>query len=61
MNLTINGVELECHFFYTPAEPENGIKEDVDLTVAYAGGVDIYPLLSPEQIAELEVMCLSPL
>jgi hypothetical protein len=58
MNLTLNGVELECHFFYTPAEPENGVKEDVELTVAYTGNVDIYDLLSPEQIAELEGMAL---
>jgi hypothetical protein len=58
MFLTLEGVKLECHFFYTPAEPENGIAESVDLTVAYAGGVDIWPLLSAEQRAELEGMAL---
>jgi len=58
MNLILEGIELECHFFYTPAEPENGIDAHVDLTVAYVGDVDIYPLLSAEQRAELEGMAL---
>lgn len=57
MNLTLEGIELECHFDYTPAEPANGISERLDLTSAYIGDVDIYPLLSFDQIFELEQKC----
>lgn len=57
MILTLEGIELECHFEHTPAEPANGIAERLDLTSAYIGDVDIYPLLSFDQINELELKC----
>jgi hypothetical protein len=57
MILTLEGIELECHFDHTPAEPENGVTERLDLTGAYIGDVDIYPLLSFDQITELEQKC----
>jgi hypothetical protein len=60
MILTLEGIELECHFEHTPPEPENGIPERVDLIGAYVGDVDISPLLSFELIDELEARCLSP-
>jgi hypothetical protein len=57
MILTLEGIELECHFEHTPAEPENGIRERLDLLGAFVGDVDIYPLLSFDQITELEQKC----
>ena len=57
MILILEGIELECHFDHTPAEPENGIPERLDLTSAYLSDVDIYPLLSFDQITELEQKC----
>jgi hypothetical protein len=57
MFLTLEGIELECHFDYTPAEPANGIAERLDLLGAFIGDVDIYPLLSFDQINELEQKC----
>lgn len=57
MILTLEGIELECHFEHTPAEPENGIRERLDLLGAFVGDVDIYPLLSFDQISELEQKC----
>ena len=57
MILTLEGIELECHFDHTPAEPENGIRERLDLLGAFIGDVDIYPLLSFDQITELEQKC----
>lgn len=57
MILTLEGIELECHFDHTPAEPENGIRERLDLLGAFVGNVDIYPLLSFDQITELELKC----
>jgi len=58
MILTLEGIELECHFEHTPPELENGIAERVDLIGAFIGDVDIYPLLSFDQLAELEAKCL---
>lgn len=55
--LTLDGVELECYFDHTPAEPANGIAERLDLLGAFIGDVDIYPLLSVDQISELEMKC----
>lgn len=57
MILTLEGIELECHFDHTPAEPQNGIPERLDLMSAFIGDVDIYPLLSFDQINELEHKC----
>lgn len=57
MILTLEGIELDCHFDWTPPEPANGICERLDLTGAYLGDVDIYPLLSFDQISELEMKC----
>jgi len=57
MLLTLEGVELECSFDHTPAEPANGICERLDLTGAFVGDVDIYPLLSFDQISELDMKC----
>jgi hypothetical protein len=57
MILTLEGIELECHFDHTPAEPANGIRERFDLLGAFVGDVDIYPLLSFDQITELEQKC----
>jgi hypothetical protein len=59
MIINLEGIDLECHFDYTPPEPENGIPERVDLIGAYVGDVDISPLLSFELIDELEARCLS--
>ena len=59
MILTLEGIELECHFEYTAPEPENGVRERLDLTGAYVGDVDISPLLSFEQITELELKCVT--
>lgn len=59
MILTLEGIELDCRFEYTPAEPENGITERVDLVSAFIGDVDISPLLSFDQMTELEAKCLS--
>jgi hypothetical protein len=55
--LTLDGVELECYFDHTPAEPANGVAERLDLLGALIGDVDIYPLLSFDQITELEQKC----
>jgi hypothetical protein len=57
MILTLEGIDLDCHFDYTPAELGNGIRERFDLLGAFIGDVDIYPLLSFEQITELETKC----
>lgn len=54
MLLTLEGIELECSFDYTPAEPANGVRERVDLISAFIGDVDISPLLSFDQTTELE-------
>jgi len=59
MNLKLEGIELDCHFDYTAPEPENGIQERADLVAAFIGDVDISPLLSFDQLSELEAMCLS--
>jgi hypothetical protein len=59
------GIELECHFEYTPEErgarePLTGMQLEPDepasvtLTHAYAGAVDILPLLSFEMIDDIE-------
>lgn len=57
MILSLEGIELECYFEHTSAEPENGIFECLELTGAYIGDVDIYSLLSFDQINELEQKC----
>jgi hypothetical protein len=57
MILTLEGIDLDCHFDWTPAEPDNGITERFDLLGAFIGDVDIYPLLSFDQITELEQKC----
>jgi hypothetical protein len=57
MILTLEGIELECHFDHTPPVPDNGIRERFDLLGAFIGDVDIYPLLSFDQITELETKC----
>jgi hypothetical protein len=57
MILILEGIELECHFDHTPAEPGNGIPERLDLLGAFIGDVDIYPILSFDQITELEQKC----
>jgi hypothetical protein len=58
MILKLEGIELECYFEYTPPEPDNGIRERADLVAAFIGDVDISPLLSFDQLSELEAMCL---
>jgi hypothetical protein len=58
MILTLEGIELDCYFEHTPAEPNNGILERVDLMSAFIGDVDISPLLSFDQLTELEAKCL---
>jgi hypothetical protein len=55
--LNLEGIELECYFDHTPAEPANGIAERLDLLGALISDVDIYPLLSFDQITELEQKC----
>jgi hypothetical protein len=59
MILELEGIELDCYFEHTPPEPENGIRERVDLVGAYIGDIDISPLLSFDQLSELEALCLS--
>ena len=59
MILTLEGIELDCHFDYTAPEPENGVKERIDLVSAFIGDVDISPLLSFDQLSELEARWLS--
>lgn len=55
-------VDIECHLDYTPAEGDNWNEpyypEDVTLCAAYLRGVDIYELLSPEQITRIEEKAL---
>lgn len=58
MILTLEGIELDCHFDYTAPEPENGVAERVDLIGAYIWDVDISPLLSFDQLSELEARWL---
>jgi hypothetical protein len=57
MILTLEGIDLDCHFDWTPPEPFNDIRERFDLISAFIGDVDIYPLLSFDQITELEQKC----
>lgn len=59
MILTLEGIDLDCRFEHTPPEPENGIVERADLIAAYIGDTDISPLLSYDQLAELEAKWLS--
>lgn len=50
--IEINGVELEVVFDYTPADPENGVAEDMEIeevNVVFIGmSVDIFPLISKD-------------
>lgn len=63
---------IECHLDYTPAERgsrergtgmqlETDWPESVELTAAYLRGVDILPLLSSDQIAQIEQLALNNL
>jgi hypothetical protein len=55
-------VDIECVLDHTPAEGDNWndpyYPEDVTLCAAYLRGVDIYELLSPEQITRIEEKAL---
>jgi hypothetical protein len=43
--IEINGVELEVVFEYTPAEPENGVAEDMEIEEVFVAGYDIFNIV----------------
>jgi hypothetical protein len=43
--IEVNGVSLEVIFDYTPAEPENGVVEDMELEEVIVGGYDMFNIV----------------
>lgn len=52
-----DGGTLECWFEYEPADKELGYNGNAYLVKAMVGNADIFDLLDPKIIEEIEVAC----